>query len=228
MDGLDPSDQAEAAVSVEHVSEPGVEGLDPVVRPRHVMMIVFGSEELEEDALPDPPVEHVPCLDKALVGLLDAAVRIRAGLGQPLMPPGLPHGIVMEPVNGPFLCGGMEEAVGQVEQLSAGGKHWMTGRQNGYIHEHVEQAALHPGPRPAGAHGPADARTPVADKDPGWADPGEQGAPCPGGLGPGGMPQPSTYPVSSTAMSTTAFLPRWMPSAWTHSWGSSIKGVLGQ
>jgi hypothetical protein len=64
----------------------------------------------------------------------------------------------------------------------------MAGRQNGHIHEHVEQAALHPGFRPAGSHGLPDARTPVADQDPGRADPAEQGAPCPRRLGAGCVP----------------------------------------
>lgn len=188
MDGFDAPDETEAPVFSEHDAQLGVEGLDPVVRPRDVMMIVFWSEELEEGSFAYSPVEHVAGAHEALVGLLDGPVRIRAGLGQPLMPPGFPGGIVMEPVNGPFLGGGVQEAVGQVEQLFARLELGMTGGQYGYVHEHVEQAALHPGPRPGLAHGLANPRTSITDQDPGRADPAEQGAPRPGGLGPGGVP----------------------------------------
>ena len=116
--GLDPPDQAQAAVVPEHGADACVLRFDGVVGGWYRSIDVdIGVHEREHGLFADAPAQHVAGLDEPLVQVVLAAVGPHAFLVEEVLVPRLPCGVDAQPGGHGVAVLDTGELLGQAQQL---------------------------------------------------------------------------------------------------------------
>ena len=176
--GLDPPDQAQAAVVPEHGADACVLRFDGVVAGRYRPVGVgVGVHEREHGLFANAPAQHVARLDEALVQVVLAAVGPHAFLLEEVLVAQLPRVVGAQPGGHGAAVLDTREFLGQAQQLPGRLVARVGAEYGADIEADVEQAALHAGVRPCVPGGLANAAAPIAHDDHGFDRCGPSGSP---------------------------------------------------
>lgn len=189
-DGLDPPDQAHAPVVPQHGPQLRVDAaLDPVVGPRQrPLPCELRVQVGEQHALAHQGVEPAPGRPEARVGVLPPAVHHRPLLEE-VAPEGVPLHVALDPPLGLAEVLDAHELLRQAVELDARLQPRPGSRLPLDLAERVEQAPLHPRPRPFLRHRRREPGAAVGDDDGGRRDARQQRPPGPDALGAGEVPR---------------------------------------